>query len=316
MKRTCRRDGARQGHRVSGRRHPARPPAAGGREHPVQLVRRRVESIFLRMGYDVEDGPEVEDDWHNFEALNIRPTTRPRRPGHLLPAGRTAAAHAHLAGPARVMERRQRRSGSSCPAGSTGATRTSATRRCFIRWRGWSSTRNHLRPPQGDPRDLPARALLRAGGGAAAARLLPLHRAFGRGRHQLHLLRPGRVRRLLALGWIEILGSGMVDPRSSRRSASTPSATLASPSGSARSRRHAGPRHPRPAPDVRGRPAPDEAVRMKFDLDWLCELVDRAPDPDTVAERLTACGFLVELRERGRTARSGRSRSRPTGRTP
>jgi phenylalanyl-tRNA synthetase beta chain len=37
---------------------------------------------------------------------------------------------------------------------------------------------------------------------------------------------------------------------------------------------------------------------MKFDLGWLCELVDRAPDPDTVAERLTACGFLVELRER------------------
>ena len=37
---------------------------------------------------------------------------------------------------------------------------------------------------------------------------------------------------------------------------------------------------------------------MKFDLGWLCELIDRAPDPDTVAERLTACGFLVELRER------------------
>jgi len=38
---------------------------------------------------------------------------------------------------------------------------------------------------------------------------------------------------------------------------------------------------------------------MKFDLEWLRELVDRAPDPDAIAERLTACGFLVELRERG-----------------
>ena len=37
---------------------------------------------------------------------------------------------------------------------------------------------------------------------------------------------------------------------------------------------------------------------MKFDLGWLCELIDRAPDPDTIADRLTACGFLVELRER------------------
>lgn len=44
-----------------------------GAEHPVHLVRRRIESIFLRMGYSVADGPEVEDDWHNFEALNIPP---------------------------------------------------------------------------------------------------------------------------------------------------------------------------------------------------------------------------------------------------
>ncbi|MCP4896205.1 MAG: phenylalanine--tRNA ligase subunit alpha [bacterium] len=44
-----------------------------GAEHPVHLVRKRIESIFLRMGYTVEDGPEVEDDWHNFEALNLPP---------------------------------------------------------------------------------------------------------------------------------------------------------------------------------------------------------------------------------------------------
>ena len=44
-----------------------------GAEHPVHLVRRRIEEIFLRMGYDVEAGPEIEDDWHNFEALNIPP---------------------------------------------------------------------------------------------------------------------------------------------------------------------------------------------------------------------------------------------------
>lgn len=36
---------------------------------------------------------------------------------------------------------------------------------------------------------------------------------------------------------------------------------------------------------------------MKFDLSWLCELVDTVPDDDTLAERLTACGFLVETRE-------------------
>jgi phenylalanyl-tRNA synthetase alpha chain len=48
-------------------------PVPRGAQHPVHLVRQRIETIFLRMGYDVEDGPEVEDDWHNFEALNIPP---------------------------------------------------------------------------------------------------------------------------------------------------------------------------------------------------------------------------------------------------
>jgi len=48
-------------------------PVVRGAQHPVHIVRRRIEEIFLRMGYDVEGGPEVEDDWHNFEALNIPP---------------------------------------------------------------------------------------------------------------------------------------------------------------------------------------------------------------------------------------------------
>jgi len=51
---------------------PGRRPASGAL-HPVTLVRREIEEIFLRMGYSVADGPEAEDDWHNFEALNIPP---------------------------------------------------------------------------------------------------------------------------------------------------------------------------------------------------------------------------------------------------
>lgn len=51
---------------------PGRRPAVGAL-HPVTLVRREIEEIFLRMGYSVADGPEVEDDWHNFEALNMPP---------------------------------------------------------------------------------------------------------------------------------------------------------------------------------------------------------------------------------------------------
>ena len=49
-----------------------------GRRHPVTIVREEIEEIFARMGYDVADGPEVEDDYHNFEALNI-PEEHPAR---------------------------------------------------------------------------------------------------------------------------------------------------------------------------------------------------------------------------------------------
>jgi phenylalanyl-tRNA synthetase alpha chain len=48
-----------------GRRH--------GHLHLVTQVRRELEDIFIGLGYRVAEGPEVEDDWHNFEALNIPP---------------------------------------------------------------------------------------------------------------------------------------------------------------------------------------------------------------------------------------------------
>ena len=51
---------------------PGRAPAVGHR-HPLAILRERIESIFSRMGFLVIDGPEVEDDYHNFEALNMPP---------------------------------------------------------------------------------------------------------------------------------------------------------------------------------------------------------------------------------------------------
>ena len=51
---------------------PGRRPRAGSL-HPITIVRRRIEDIFLRMGYSIADGPELENDFHNFEALNFPP---------------------------------------------------------------------------------------------------------------------------------------------------------------------------------------------------------------------------------------------------
>ena len=82
--------------------------AARGAEHPVHLVRRRIEDIFLRMGYSVEDGPEVEDDWHNFEALNIPPDhpARDDQDTFYLAGGLLLRTHTSPV-QARVMESRQ-----------------------------------------------------------------------------------------------------------------------------------------------------------------------------------------------------------------
>jgi len=51
---------------------PGRPPVVG-RLHPLTQLRQRIEAIFARQGYEIIDGPETEDDRHNFEKLNMPP---------------------------------------------------------------------------------------------------------------------------------------------------------------------------------------------------------------------------------------------------
>ncbi|MCX2744620.1 phenylalanine--tRNA ligase subunit alpha [Mangrovivirga sp. M17] len=51
---------------------PVAPNQTGGL-HPLTIVRNRIVEIFERIGFTVADGPEIEDDWHNFTALNFPP---------------------------------------------------------------------------------------------------------------------------------------------------------------------------------------------------------------------------------------------------
>ena len=44
-----------------------------GARHPISIVRNEIINIFSRIGYTVSEGPEIEDDWHNFTALNFPP---------------------------------------------------------------------------------------------------------------------------------------------------------------------------------------------------------------------------------------------------
>lgn len=59
---------------------PGRGEKIGGL-HPVTRIRRRIEDFFIGLGYIIAEGPEVEDDFHNFEALNI-PGHHPARAMH------------------------------------------------------------------------------------------------------------------------------------------------------------------------------------------------------------------------------------------
>jgi phenylalanyl-tRNA synthetase alpha chain len=66
-----------------------------GSVHPVTRTRLRIESIFKQAGFQVASGPEVEDDFHNFEALNI-PKNHPARAMHdtfYFPDGRLLRTH-------------------------------------------------------------------------------------------------------------------------------------------------------------------------------------------------------------------------------
>jgi phenylalanyl-tRNA synthetase alpha chain len=59
---------------------PGRGQELGGL-HPVTKTMQRIEEFFASIGYNVEEGPEIEDDYHNFEALNI-PSHHPARAMH------------------------------------------------------------------------------------------------------------------------------------------------------------------------------------------------------------------------------------------
>jgi phenylalanyl-tRNA synthetase alpha chain len=56
---------------------PAEPAIIGSR-HPISLVKNQIIDIFSTIGFNVSDGPEIEDDWHNFTALNL-PEYHPAR---------------------------------------------------------------------------------------------------------------------------------------------------------------------------------------------------------------------------------------------
>jgi len=60
---------------------PGRGAHSNGGLHPVTMTLQRIEKLFSQLGFEIAEGPEIEDDYHNFEALNI-PESHPARAMH------------------------------------------------------------------------------------------------------------------------------------------------------------------------------------------------------------------------------------------
>ena len=146
--RAGRRRAARSSSRPSASTSPSiAPRRRRGHLHLVTQSRDRLEDVFVGMGFTVAEGPEVETDWYNFEALNI-PASHPARgmwdtlyvdlgePESTLLRTHTSPVQIRV-----MQERRAADLLDHARAGCTGATPpTPATCRCSTRSRAWSST--------------------------------------------------------------------------------------------------------------------------------------------------------------------------------
>ncbi len=86
---------------------PGRGQSVGGL-HPVTRTMERIEDLFIQLGFDVAEGPEIENDYYNFEALNI-PETHPARAMHdtfYFPDGKVLRTHTSPV-QIRIMEEQQ-----------------------------------------------------------------------------------------------------------------------------------------------------------------------------------------------------------------
>jgi phenylalanyl-tRNA synthetase alpha chain len=159
---------------------PGRGQQAGGL-HPVTQTLQRIEAIFAAAGFSVSEGPEVEDDFHNFTALNI-PEDHPARAMHdtfYLPSGKLLRTHTspvqirtmleqgaplRLIAPGRVYR---------CDSDMTHTPMFHQVEGLVV------DSRGEFRQPEGDPARV-HRALFRASRHAAfPALVLSLHRAVG-----------------------------------------------------------------------------------------------------------------------------------------
>jgi phenylalanyl-tRNA synthetase alpha chain len=106
-----------------------------GSRHPISIVRKNIETIFERIGFSVSDGPEIEDDWHNFSALNFPPEhpARDMQDTFFVSRNPDIALRTHTSSvQVRVMERQKPPIRTICPGRVYRNEAISARAHCFF----------------------------------------------------------------------------------------------------------------------------------------------------------------------------------------
>ena len=275
-----------------------------GHLHVVQRTRDELEDVFLGMGFTIAEGPEVETDWYNFEALNIPPAHPARgmwdtfyldmgEPGTVLLRTHTSPVQI------RLMQEHQPPIYSVMPGRCYRRdTPTPATIRSSIRSKvSWSTARS-VSPISQAPSKRSQRLLRSRNPLAVAARILPFHRAVRGVRDHLHDLQGRRLPDLLAdrldrARWLRdgrsrSLRSGRCRPREMDgfRVRFRDRPLRADASRDRRHACHARKRRPSPHPGL-------GVVSMRVPVSWLRDFAPFGP-ADTLIPVADDLGLVVE----------------------
>ena len=194
---------------------PGRHAETGGL-HPITRTIQRMETFFSSMGFDVVEGPEVEDDYHNFEALNI-PAHHPARAMHdTFYVDETRVLRTHTSGvQVRTMETQAPPIRIICPGRVYRCDSDLTTRPCFIKWKGFLiDETSHFGHLKGLLEEFLHAFFERDD---LSVRLRPSYFPFTEPSAEVDIQCvkcSGEGCRVCShTGWIEVLGCGMVNPK-------------------------------------------------------------------------------------------------------
>ena len=185
-----------------------------GRLHPVNEVRRRIEAVFRELGYRIEDGPQIETDYYNFQALNMPPEhpARDEQDSFYLTGGYLLRTHTSPV-QIRVMERQRPPLKIICPGRVYRRDFDMTHTPMFYQIEGLVVDRGVT---FGDLKGTLEYFTKRIYGEGTSVRFRPSFFPFTEPSAEVDISCPfcsgSGCRVCKNSGWIEIMGSGMVDP--------------------------------------------------------------------------------------------------------